>query len=193
MEEIEKKLKYLKHWEDTCCIFIERYLKFKKLDRISERMDWETYFDILLVHLRAFCFENERYEKNLTLQNALKELNKWEEIKKLKEYLDRPVLEEEGESVYRVILTKNGDYQDLTIRVAVKYITDKLICHNDYVYDDYLYMIILNQLKYYNGQKLKEIIEDILAICRGEDIPSNSYERHLKQYKEELGIKDIDI
>ena len=110
-------MEYIKHFNVHYRLLLCRYSRFKKINDISNRdIDVITYLDMIVVHLRALCIENERLKKNYTAQVLLRKVG--EEV--LANKIDA-MLDEEFFS-YR---------SNFSIRKAIKTLADCFICHYD--------------------------------------------------------------
>lgn len=99
------------------------YERMRRLCAISSREDyveWMTYFEMIIVQLRALCCERKKCLKNFTIQGLLYRIGESEDANALDRFLDETVVGE----------LKN---ERLSLRNAIKLIADKFVCH----YDDY--------------------------------------------------------
>lgn len=111
-------------------LLLRRYKRFKEVDKQGNRdIDVVTYFDIIMVQIRALLIENPVYKKNYTAQIFLKNFKRQELSKKIDDMLETQFFEEE----MFIIKTKNGGKEKipLTIKEVIKILTDKFICHYD--------------------------------------------------------------
>jgi hypothetical protein len=54
---------------------LRRYRQFREINRIDNKdIDVITFFDMIIVQLRAMCIENERYKSNYTTQILLRKI-----------------------------------------------------------------------------------------------------------------------
>lgn len=107
---------FLMHYE----LLLRRYRRYSELNSTTTiydtHIDKVTYFDMLIVQLRALCIENSKRKKNFTAQNVLKKFGREDLACKIDKMLDEFLIEE----------------MNLTIREALKIIADKYVCHYDY-------------------------------------------------------------
>jgi len=102
-----------------------RYERFKEINEPGNPdIDVSTYFDMIIVQLRAMCIENERYKNNYTIQILLQKIGKDEEAKKINKMLDKYLFDDPEDDS-----TEASDH--LSIRKAIKFLADKVICHYD--------------------------------------------------------------
>ncbi len=94
---------------------IERIENFHLLCENSK--EYDVYFEVILVQLRAMFIENTRYKGNYTSQVYMKKLGMESEVDRINSYLDEKITD------------------DLSIREAIKTIVDKHIVHYDYLSD----------------------------------------------------------
>ena len=104
--------------ESVCSYFNllkARIDKFKELERGT--IDFKTYFDIILIQIRAMCIENETKKNNHTLQNFFR-INGYEKFAtEIIEYFNQVMLD--------------GSLKELTLRETIKTTTDRFIAHYD--------------------------------------------------------------
>lgn len=103
---------YLKVFSGNLELLLNRYAKFKDIPN-SNVVEYFTYFDIIIVQLRAMCIENERYENNYTVQVLMRKVRQDNLADRLDRYL-------QNELTYKI-----------TIKEAIKFIADKFVCHYD--------------------------------------------------------------
>lgn len=139
--------------------FILFYNNFKNLcDRINrleeiekDTLDHLTYYEIILVQIRALFIESERdKEKNITVQKYLIQSGH-------KDIVD------EIESFLNLHLSDN-----LTLRKAIKTCVDKFIVHydntteEDYKIKELCYLNFTDKSKVHIGSIIKELLEKII-------------------------------
>lgn len=116
-EELAKLASYINHFNTQYDLLIKRYEHLKEIDEpLEDNLDIGTYFDIVIVQLRAIFIENPKYSNNYTLQNIMKKIGKEEYAQELDDILSEEFLPEVA---------------GLTIRDAIKFLADKFICHYD--------------------------------------------------------------
>ena len=142
--------------------FLERFsfnidLLNYKLSRIEEidvrdkdqQFEYLTIFDSTITQIRAMLLE--RGKRNYTFQNYFNEIGKPDIAQKLDEYLDNPFDAQNSRS----------------IRTALKFISDKFICHLDEIDSidlgnaNYIMSVLSNP---YVDTNLKEILTKLTAI-----------------------------
>lgn len=154
---------YIRNFNIHYSLLIRRYERFKKINIIGgDSTDIITYFDMIIVQLRALCIENSRYNKNYTAQILLTKVGEKEVAQRIDNMLDKNFF---------------IDSSDLSVRTALKILADNFICHYDNFDEDRLSLtladIIMNQLKnpYQSYQKVNlEYIMNTLMDCIGEGL-----------------------
>lgn len=106
-------LERMKIFDSYVTILVQRYDKFSKLS-LNETVDWFTYFDMIIVQLRALCVENARYSSNHTLQITLRKLGKDDLADRIDTFLETTLI-----------------WDETPLKEAIKFIADKFICHYD--------------------------------------------------------------
>lgn len=96
-------------------LLIQRIEKFSSLSENTE--EYDVYFEVILVQLRAMFIENAKYKDNYTSQVYMHKLGMKNEIDRINSYLDEKIID------------------DLSIREAIKTIVDKYIVHYDNLND----------------------------------------------------------
>ena len=121
MEEKEL-LQYIDHFNIHYRLLLKRYKRFIEVNDISNTdIDVITYFDIIIVQLRAMCIESPNFKKNYTAQNPLRLMQRNDLATKIDDML--------AEQFF--------SYMDnCDIRKALKIMADKYICHYDSFEDD---------------------------------------------------------
>lgn len=118
---IQEKAIFIKHFSTHVKLLLNRYVKYQQLEKVNnDDIDVGTYFDIIIVQLRALCIESQNLEKNYTVQNALRKFGKNEYADRIDELLDEPFLD-----------AKDKEGNTFTTRKALKILADKFICHYD--------------------------------------------------------------
>lgn len=122
-------VRFLKNYQ----LLVDRYKRFKELGNVfvGERdekriLDRFTYFDMIIVQLRAMCIENERFKENYTLQNLLKKTGNNGLAKQIDQVLENPFVEG-----IEFLTADDSKARPLTIRNALKVLADNCICHYD--------------------------------------------------------------
>lgn len=161
-DELIALAEFIEHFNIHYKLLLQRYARFKEIDDIHNTdIDVITYFDIIIVQLRAMCIESAYLKKNYTAQILLRKVGEDE----LAEKLDAMLGEEFLEGV-----------MDMTIRNALKTLADQFICH----YDNFdggdgkdawaMCSIIEKQLRSpYNNHNLDYIMQT-LTECIGEGL-----------------------
>lgn len=110
-------LEYIKNFKMHYKLLLRRYRRYKEIYRIDNTdIDQITYFDMIIVQLRAMCIESPGLKDNFTAQNLLHRLCRDDLSNKIDAMLDESLI---------------GD-GDFTIRKSLKTVADKLVCHYDY-------------------------------------------------------------
>lgn len=150
---------YIKAFSSNVELLLRRYQIFQNLSQESGFIQYLSYFDIIMVQLRALCIENERYSENYTIQVLMKKLNRSDLAQKLENYLDNEISE------------------GVTIREAIKFIADKFICHydsttiNDRVKETYYRACLTNPAGKYNLNAILGEILEIISLAFKEILP----------------------
>ena len=119
------KYEFYKNFSRYFDAFITRYNRFcyirnewyKTRDK-GIGIDYNVYIDILVVHIRSLCLENDKLnKKNYTIYKFLELANRKDLIDKLNIALDENFIDDE-------------DYT-CSIRTILKKCSDKYICHHD--------------------------------------------------------------
>lgn len=137
---------YVSFFNDQYVLLKERYDRFKELR--SEKgwcLDTETYIDMIIVQLRSIMIENTqkgaRAFGNYTIQSILSITEDENNAKKIDELLNTILIP--GANGCDECLVGDGCLQNiegclvrksLTIKLALKIIADKTICHYDNYY-----------------------------------------------------------
>lgn len=118
MEHTRENFDFLEHFNIHYTLLLRRYEQFKKLDGMNvTNLDGSTYFDMIIVQIRALCIESPRLKKNYTAQVLLRKIGKADLADKLDAMLDSPL--------------NDVVEEDYTIRKAIKTLVDGFICHYD--------------------------------------------------------------
>lgn len=138
---------------------------FDRLNAMDKKQQFEylTVFDSIITHLRAMLLEKKK--KNYTLQNYFIKSGKPEIAQNIDDYLDKPF----------------DPQQSRSIRDALKFISDKFVCHFDEIAPidlgnaNYIMSALSNPHSTIN---LKKIVEDLIAIIEEKEksIVHNTYE-----------------
>lgn len=111
-------LDFIEHFNIHYRLLLKRYERFKEInDKYNADIDSATYFDLIIVQLRAMCIENPKYQKNYTAQNFLRMTGRSKQADAIDAMLNESI---------PLSLESN-----ITIRIAVKTLADKIICHYD--------------------------------------------------------------
>ena len=112
-------LDFIEHFNIHYALLLKRYERYKIINNKYnvDFIDSVTYFDMIIVQLRAMCIEARYRDKNYTAQNLLKLIGKSEQADTIDAMLNEPFpLSLENE---------------ITIRDSLKLLADKIICHYD--------------------------------------------------------------
>lgn len=165
-EDLMLLCEFLKHFNTHYTLLLQRYVRFKAIDEVyNTDIDISTYFDMIIVQLRAICIERPDLKNNYTAQILLRKVGEFQLADKLDAMLEEPFLE---------------DVMDLTIRKAIKTLADQFICH----YDNFdsgdgkdawaMHSIIEQQLRSpYNTHNLDYIMDTLIG-CIGEGLSLKS-------------------
>lgn len=115
-DELTELVEYINHFNTHYDLLIRRYEYFKTIDDVDTTLEISTYFDMIVVQLRALCIESPRLKKNYTAQILLKKVGNEAAAATIDDMLAMPFIEGFG---------------DLTIRNALKTLADGFICHYD--------------------------------------------------------------
>ena len=167
---MEKSLKdiydfavYIKNFNIHYSLLMRRYSRFKEINVIGGNdTDAITYFDMIIVQLRALCIENYRYKNNYTVQVLLRKMGEDEIAQKIDDLLNKDFFR---------------DSSDISIKTAIKILADNFICHYDNFDDNIsklsLADIMMNQLKNpYKGYQTVDLEYIMSAIneCIGDGL-----------------------
>jgi hypothetical protein len=121
------------------------------------KMEFYTYFDMIIVQARALLIENINNVNNYTYQNYLKLINKDKNIALIDEILNSPFINDK----YLKCESNN-----LSIKNAIKILSDKIICHYDEMNDDRssLSDFISCQLSQINNDSVNNIKKILFSI-----------------------------
>lgn len=74
---LEQLSLFIKNFNMHYSLLLRRYKRFKEIDDpMNTDIDVMTYLDMILVQLRSFCLEHEKYHNNYTAQNLLHRLGR---------------------------------------------------------------------------------------------------------------------
>lgn len=121
-------IRFVKNFESNLNLLKRRYERFKEINNpLNSDIDVSTYFDMIIVQLRAMCIENDRNGNNYTIQILLQKIGKSEEAEKINKMFNRYFFSVDLDSDEIV----ENDSSDLSIKKALKFLADKVICHYD--------------------------------------------------------------
>lgn len=147
----QELLNTVKHFNMHYSLLCQRYIKFDSIPKLNNRdIDLLTYLDMIVVQLRALCIESPNLKTNYTAQNLLKIMGRDDLAQEIDEMLDSPFFHHR---------------EEITIRLALKTLADKFICHYDSFDDEefVLSTMIENQLcNPYEDVNLKSIMKVIV-------------------------------
>ena len=115
---------FIKNFNMHYSLLLRRYKRFKEIDDpLNTDIDVMTYLDMILVQLRSFCLEHEKYHNNYTAQNLLHRLGR----------------DDFADAINDMLEEQFFDYRDnCTVREAIKILTDDYVCHYDSIEEDEL-------------------------------------------------------
>lgn len=116
-------------WLFEVYLFNLDLLKYR-LDKLSKidvsdknnKFEFFTYFDALIVQIRAMFLEKE--SKNFTFQSFLNTINRSDLVEKVETFFEEPF---DGMDLQN----RNDGLEYRSIKKVIKFITDKFVCHND--------------------------------------------------------------
>ncbi len=115
--EVILLIDYIENFNIHYDLLLRRYERFKEINYLGNSdIDVITYFDMVVVQLRAMCIESEWYKKNYTAQILLRKIGEGELAEKLDSVLDEEFFQ-----------WTSG----FTIRKGLKELADQFICHYD--------------------------------------------------------------
>lgn len=115
-EELRALVEYIDHFNIHYDLLVRRYEYFKTIDDVETTLETSTFFDMVVVQLRAICIESPHLKKNYTAQILLRKLGYEDAAAKIDDMLAMPFIEGFG---------------NLTVRNALKTLADGFICHYD--------------------------------------------------------------
>lgn len=94
---------------------LRRYKHFFEINKIPKAgLDIITYFDMIVVQIRALCIENPKQKKNYTAQILFRKIGEYDLANRIDSMLDTEFL---------------VDCEGFPIRKAIKLLADGFICH----------------------------------------------------------------
>lgn len=128
-------------------------------DTKSSQNEFYVYFDSILVQFRAmlldYKYDKQKNIKIYSFQNFLLRNNKKRKFNKLEKYLDSKFIDKK--------IKKENKEEFVTIRTAIKRITDKNICHFEKDVDKYY--IDEHLANPYSEVYILKIINNVFEIC----------------------------
>lgn len=116
-DEFIELMKYINNFNIHFSLLLRRYERFKQINKLGNKdIDVITYFDMIVVQLRALCIENGRYKKNYTAQILLNKVGEEELARKIDDMLEQNFF---------------CDSSEINIKQALKILADEFICHYD--------------------------------------------------------------
>lgn len=107
---------YIKHFTIHYNILLRRYQRFMEIDEpLNDDIDVSTYFDMIIVQLRAMCIESPNLKNNYTAQILLRKAGENELADKIDKMLEQSFI----------------PGSELTVKKAIKILADGFICHYD--------------------------------------------------------------
>lgn len=160
IEEVAALGEYIHHFNVYYNILLRRYQRFVEVDEpLNNDIDISTYFDMIIVQLRAMCIESPKLKNNYTAQILLRKIGEHELADRIDTMLDQPFIAG----------------SDMTVRKAIKILADGFICH----YDNFdgpasetwgMALVIEKRLRNpYDKINIKYIME-VLMECIGEGL-----------------------
>lgn len=167
MENIQatrENAQFIKYFSVHYKLLLSRYMKYKSLEKINnDDIDLGTYFDIIIVQLRALCIESPHLENNYTIQTALRRMGKAEYADRIDRMLEQQFL---------------PCADTFTTRKALKMLADKFICHYDNFdganNEGWGFGVVIEKrlMNPYDNPNLDTIMSEIVeCIYEGFDIP----------------------
>lgn len=122
--ELYELAEFIRHFEIHWKLFLKRYERYLELEATASvnNFDYCTYFDMLIVQVRAMCIESANLKNNYTIQNLMRKIAEEELAKCIDDELQKPLLE---------ILIDNNTGSPMTLKKAIKILADGFICHYD--------------------------------------------------------------
>ena len=163
MSVLEQLGIFIENFNIHYSLLLKRYARFKEIDYPQNLdVDVMTYLDMILVQIRSFCIEKGK--NNYTAQSLLKRLGR----------------EDLAERIDYMLAEKFFDYRDdLTVRNAIKTLTDRFVCHYD-AFDresEVQSELIEQQLRNPYVKHNLSYIMKILTECIGEGLTLKSFFR----------------
>lgn len=160
LKEIATLGEYIDHFNLHYNILLRRYQRLVEIDEpLNDDIDISTYFDMIIVQLRAMCIESPKLKNNYTAQILLRKIGEHELADRIDTMLEQPFIAG----------------SDMTVRKAIKILADGFICH----YDNFdgpaaetwgMALVIEKRLRNpYDKINLKYIM-DVLMECIGEGL-----------------------
>lgn len=160
VHEIAAVGQYIKHFNIHYNILLRRYQRFVEIDEpMNDDIDVSTYFDMIIVQLRAMCIESPNLKSNYTAQILLRKVGENELADKIDNMLEQPFIAG----------------SDMTVKKAIKTLADGFICHYDNFDGSGVEMLGMAQViekrlrNPYDKINLKYIME-VLMECIGEGL-----------------------
>ncbi len=156
-----KLVEYIENFNIHFALLLRRYRRFREINRIDNKdIDVITFFDMIIVQLRAMCIENERYKSNYTAQILLRKVGEGTLADKIDNMLSQEFL---------------VGCTDFTVKTAIKTLADEFICHYDNFDGEKLHalslaQIIEKQLKNPYDKTNLDYIMKVLIDCIGEGL-----------------------
>lgn len=156
------------------CIFESHYSEFKQryyrylqfLERHRNNIndkecvcDLYAYQDLLFVSIRSLFIENKRYKLNYTAQLLFSAFDRTDYVQKINNVLEKSIYGDDEDKL------ENNNY--LSIRKAIKFFTDRYLCHYDSLDSKDAAMVNIfttTMANPYGGTSLKTIGKELIDI-----------------------------
>ena len=117
LDALDQLSLFIKNFNIHYSLLLRRFKRLKEIDYpLNTDIDVITYLDMILVQVRSFCLESEKYHNNYTAQNLLRRLGR----------------DDLAEVINTMLEEQFFEYKDgCTIRQAIKTLTDNYVCHYD--------------------------------------------------------------
>lgn len=163
-------------FESFLSILIERS---HKLSQLTDPLAYATYFEMILIQIRAIAIESARYKNNITIHNYLLKKLGGAGVDTLNQYLSQPIDEQRLDG-------------PMTLSEALKIVVDKSIAHydepnsDDVFTIDYLKMLLADSSHRFYICNIVDSLEEIIrhnTNLRDKEI----WEKHIKRGKDLFG------
>lgn len=140
---------FIEQFFNNCDLLLKRLSRFKTIhDKNS--LDYQVYFENILISCRALFFESDHCSSNYTIRNFLTLINQNQILKEIDDFFNS------------TLITYGED--TISIRTGIKKITDKLLAHYDKTepQDLGLYNLLYTELQagVFNEKTIENIIQN---------------------------------